>query len=133
MGYQSYKKRKRKEHFRYIKAKTVAWIKSHTIISKEKRKQSLESYRYMYEDHHFFHQNNGLENDKYYIPQVIVVKELMPKDKLDGIEKGLKKLFIKNLSHKDVIDEGFTSVDDKTKRDIKKAIDIASYDWKNRQ
>ena len=100
MEYQSYKKRKRKEHLRYIKAKTVAWIKSHAIISKEKRKQTLAFYRYMYEDHHFFHQNNGLENDKYYIPQVIVVKELMPKDKLDGIEKGLKKLFIKNLSHK---------------------------------
>ena len=100
MEYQSYKKRKRKERLRYIKVKTVAWIKSHAIISKEKRKQSIESYHYMYEDYHFFHQNNGLENDKYYIPQVIVVKELMPKDKLDDIEKGLKKLFIMNLSHK---------------------------------
>ena len=47
--------------------------------------------------------------------------------------KQIDRIIIKNLSHKDVIDEGFTSVDDKTKRDIKKAIDIASYDWQNRQ
>lgn len=41
-------------------------------------------------------------------------------------------LIIKNLTHTDREQEGFTTVDEKTKKDIKKAMDIAAYDWVNR-
>ena len=43
-----------------------------------------------------------------------------------------RKLIIKNLAHTDRVEEGFSTVDEKTKKDIKKAMDIASYDWVNR-
>lgn len=46
--------------------------------------------------------------------------------------KQVDRMIIKNLTHHDRVKEGFTTVDEKTKRDIKKAIDIASYDWVNR-
>jgi len=46
--------------------------------------------------------------------------------------KQIDNLIIKNLSHTDRVDEGFTTIDERTKKDIKKAIDIASYDWVNR-
>ena len=46
--------------------------------------------------------------------------------------KMVDKLIIKNLAHTDRVEEGFSTVDEKTKKDIKKAMDIASYDWVNR-
>ena len=46
--------------------------------------------------------------------------------------KMVDKLIIKNLTHTDRMEEGFSTVDEKTKKDIKKAMDIASYDWVNR-
>ena len=45
--------------------------------------------------------------------------------------KQIDRYITTNLRHKDRVSEGFTTVDEKTKRDIKKAIDIASYDWVN--
>lgn len=45
--------------------------------------------------------------------------------------KQIDHLIATNLRHKDRVSEGFTTVDEKTKRDIKKAIEIASYDWVN--
>lgn len=45
--------------------------------------------------------------------------------------KQVDRLIIKNLSHTDRVEEGFSTVDEKTKKDIKKAMDIASYDWVN--
>ncbi len=44
----------------------------------------------------------------------------------------IDKLIIKNLTHVDREEEGYSTVSEKTKKDIKKAMDIASYDWVNR-
>lgn len=46
--------------------------------------------------------------------------------------KQIDRTITKNLSHTDRVEEGFSTVDEKTKKDIKKAIDIASYDWVNK-
>lgn len=45
--------------------------------------------------------------------------------------KQVDRIIGKNISHVDRVEEGFSTVDEKTKKDIKKAMDIASYDWVN--
>ena len=45
--------------------------------------------------------------------------------------KAIDRTITKNLQHTDRVEEGFTTVDEKTKRDIKKSMDIVSYDWVN--
>ena len=45
--------------------------------------------------------------------------------------KAIDRTITKNLQHTDRVEEGFTTVDEKTKRDIKKSMEIVSYDWVN--
>lgn len=45
--------------------------------------------------------------------------------------KQIDNTLSKNISHVDRVEEGFSTVDEKTKKDIRKAMDIASYDWVN--
>ena len=58
-----------------------------------------------------------------------VIDSLMAKrgkiSSLNVIDKALAK----EISHQDVLDEGFTSVDSTSKKNIKDALEIASYDW----
>lgn len=43
--------------------------------------------------------------------------------------KKVDKLLLKQLAQNDISSEGFTSVDEKTRRDIKKTMDIMNYNW----
>lgn len=45
--------------------------------------------------------------------------------------KQVDRLIVKNITHADRVEEGASIADEKTKRDIKKAMDIAAYDWVN--
>lgn len=45
--------------------------------------------------------------------------------------KQIDNTLSKNIAHVDRVEEGFSTVDEKTKKDIRKAMDIASYDWVN--
>lgn len=46
--------------------------------------------------------------------------------------KQVDRIILKDISHKDIEQEGFTTVSEKTKKDIKKAMDEVSYDWVNK-
>ena len=45
--------------------------------------------------------------------------------------KLIDRLIIKKLQYDDKVQEGATTVDEKTKKDLRKAMDIVAYDWVN--
>jgi len=47
--------------------------------------------------------------------------------------KEVDRLICKNLTHNDVVNEGFTTIDEKTKKDIGKTMETISYDWVNKK
>lgn len=100
MRYHSFKSQHKKDlrHFKFIKM--FSYLKAHIKFSFQKRKQSIEIFEEMYKHEHSFHDDNGLKNDQYYIPEAIVVLDIVSKKKLQEVKKGLKLLFKKYYSHK---------------------------------
>ncbi len=58
-----------------------------------------------------------------------VIDSLMAKRGKISSLNVIDKALVKEISHQDVLDEGFTSVDSTSKKNIKDALEIASYDW----
>lgn len=58
-----------------------------------------------------------------------VIASLMAKRGKISSLNVIDKALVKEISHQDVLDEGFTSVDSTSKKNIKDALEIASYDW----
>lgn len=58
-----------------------------------------------------------------------VIDSLMAKRGKISSLNVIDKALVKEISHQDVLDEGFTSVDNTSKKNIKDALEIASYDW----
>ncbi len=58
-----------------------------------------------------------------------VINSLMAKRGKISSLNVIDKALVKEISHQDVLDEGFTSVDSTSKKNIKDALEIASYDW----
>ena len=58
-----------------------------------------------------------------------VIDSLMAKKGKISSLNVIDKALVKEISHQDVLDEGFTSVDSTSKKNIKDALEIASYDW----
>lgn len=116
MRYHTFKSQHKKEDFHYKIVKSVSFFKAHMRLSSRKRRQSIENYHMLYDHELSFRDDNGLNDDQYYIPEAIVVLDVISKEKLLDVKKGLKLLFRKHYSHKFL--GGF-----KTERDIEELID----------
>lgn len=90
-----------KENFEFNRVKFLLWLKMKLSISKEKReskRRELEIYDDMKDFEHS--QINSLPDNVYYKPTNILIYDLLQKQDLDKIKKGIFSLFKHNMSHK---------------------------------
>ena len=103
-----------KENFEFNRVKFLLWLKMKLSISKEKRenkRRTLEIYDNMKDFEHL--QINSLPDNIYYKPTDILIYDLLQKQELKKIKKGIFSLFKHNMSHKFVTTA--TSQDDISK------------------
>lgn len=103
-----------KENFEFNRVKFLLWLKMKLSISKEKRenrRRTLEIYDNMKDFEHL--QINSLPDNIYYKPTDILIYDLLQKQDLKKIKKGIFSLFKHNMSHKFVTTA--TSQDDISK------------------
>lgn len=90
-----------KENFAFNRVKFLLWLKMKLSISKEKReskRRTLEIFDDMDNLSHL--QINSLPDNIYYKPTDILIYDLLQKQDLDKIKKGIFSLFKQNMSHK---------------------------------
>lgn len=90
-----------KENFEFNRIKFFLWLKTMFSMSKEKResrRKILETYNGMMDFERS--QTNSLPNNTYYKPTNILIYDLVQKQDLDKIKKGIFSLFKHNMSHK---------------------------------
>lgn len=90
-----------KENFEFNRIKFLLWMKMRLSLSKEKRERKRAELEIFERIEDFEHsQINSLPNDIYYKPTDILVYDLLQKQDIEKIKKGIFSLFKHNMSHK---------------------------------
>lgn len=88
-----------KNNRKYKRKKAIAYLKMKLSFG-EKRKQN-ESFYSIYQEEHFFDRyDNSLPEQYYFKPTDIIIYDLIRKEDLPKVKKGLVKLYKKCYSHK---------------------------------
>ena len=103
----------KKENREYKKIKFWFWIKMKLTFSNEKRKKKEFSYSIFQREKFYDNKVNALPEDLYFKPTDIVLYDLIQKQDLEIVKKGLGRLFKKCLSHKFLgVSKGQDDIDD---------------------
>lgn len=90
-----------KENFEFHRIRFLLWLKMKFSISKEKKKSKKRQLEIFNEINKFEHsQINSLPHNIYYKPTDILIYDLIQKQDLDKIKRGIFSLFKHNMSHK---------------------------------
>ena len=93
----------KKENREYKKIKFLSWIKMKLTFSNEKRKKKEFSYSIFQREKFYDNKANALPEDLYFKPTDIVLYDLIQKQDLEIVKKGLGRLFKKCLSPTEII------------------------------
>lgn len=100
MHYHSLKEEHKKDYNHYKRVRRISYLKVHMGILPKRKEQQIEEYHYLYEEDHALNDDNGLKAQHYYIPEALIVSDIILKEKLTDVKKGLKQVLKNQLSHK---------------------------------
>ena len=100
MQYKSVKWNHRRDHYKYLFIKGIKWTRAHLEINSSKRKKLIQSYKYMFVHEYPFREGNGINSNQYYIPEALIVKDIISKEKLRDVKRGIKRIYKNYYSHK---------------------------------
>lgn len=103
---------KKQEEFKYRAFKLQEYLYRFSTLNKEKRELKKEKYEHMFSGKHKYKDKDtySIPENRYYKPVGIFTTDLVEKNKINEIKKGLKELILKNTSHKFM--GSFSSLDD---------------------
>ena len=95
-------KKIRKEKFLYSVAKIQHFLKQYSTKDKKMREYHKDTYnRYFVNPTFFLHKDDySIPKDKYCIPTCLLTSDLILREDIPKLKKGLKKLIKKHYSHK---------------------------------
>ncbi|MFQ7112181.1 MAG: hypothetical protein ACLRP9_11385 [Anaerovoracaceae bacterium] len=90
-----------RENFAFNRVKFLLWLKMVLSISKEKRENKRRELKLVSRPMNFgLLETNSLPSNTYYKPTSILIYDLLQKQDLEKIKKGIFSLFKHNMSHK---------------------------------
>jgi len=92
----------KKENRKYRIVKSIAYLQTKLSFG-EKRKQKEFAYSIFEHDDYFDKNNNALPEQYYFKPTDIIIYDLLRKEELAKVKKGLIKLYKKCYSHKFIV------------------------------
>lgn len=109
---------KKQEEFKYRAFKLQEYLPQFLTLNKEKRESKKTKYEYMFREKYRYKDKHtySIPENKYYKPVGIFTTDIVEKNKINEIKKGLKELILKNTSHKFMghfssLDEIINSID----------------------
>lgn len=102
MKFYGVRRQKLNEDVNYLIARIGTLIKSFMVFDKDKRKQRKLWYKQLFKDKCSIgkYTSFSIPKGKYYIPISIVATDLVAKENISVLKKGVKKLLLKYTSHK---------------------------------
>ncbi len=98
--YRGFRTDQKKHRIKFQIIKASRYLKAHTALNKDRRNNLITGYNYIFKDNHSFERNNAIAENKFYTPISIIVQELVSKERIQNVKKGLKRLISSNSTHK---------------------------------